>query len=490
MSDQRCRAVWTSAASVLTVLVLHYGFQATQVFGQIYEIETLNRVHFGIGAGHNGELYKYPAVLQGCVSLQELELLETDPRLRELLEFSPSQDQKFKQLYQAYRNTLATEFPDAVFEESRFIQAQAYLRQVQGKLNALMSESQQKQLRDASQRMKLRLFGLQRSLRFANSRIDLAPDARRQLQRVIDEQQSDLQGRLTSFQKSHLQQIVQILDTQQSHDYHQEFRRCVDGHLKCPELYALQLSMTEEEEFWKHLRRKSLNSLYLPNTYNFSPSGRMVFNWSENVSPMYILSSKFAILRDTELSARLELSTEQIEKLNNLANSFQRENQKIMNRRPLRVAKNDRTLAEMRFETEQAEQRMDRYTKEVIEPFQRSSEKNLADVLVPRQQAIFNDVILQVEAQRLGLATALAFGELGKRLKVSEQQRAWLLKFREQELQKLLDLMRESEENLLRDVRQVFGEQHHGALDEMFGKNDNQIWPAPSMLLNNPVLDF
>ena len=121
--------------------------------------------------GANGELYTYPTVLPGSVSLQELELLETEPRLRELLGFSPAQAQKFKQLYQAYRNTLATEFPDAVFEESRFIQAQAYLRQIQGKLNALTSESQQKQLRVASQRMKLRLFGLQRSLRFANSRI-------------------------------------------------------------------------------------------------------------------------------------------------------------------------------------------------------------------------------------------------------------------------------------------------------------------------------
>jgi hypothetical protein len=484
------RSVWISVAGFLITFIFHQPFHANRVFGQLYELETLTRIHFGMTVGTNGALYKYPTVMLGCVSLQELELLETDPKFRELLEFTPAQEQKFKQLYQSYRNTLANEFPGTVFEESRFVQAQTYLRQVQGELNMLISQSQQEQLRAASQRMKLRLFGLQRSLRFANSRIDLAPDARRQLQHVFDEQQSDLQRRLTSFHKSHIQQIVQILDTQQTHDYQQEFRSCAETHLCCVELYALQLSMTEEEAFWKHLRRKSLSSLYIPAAYTFSPSGRMEFNWSENVPPMDILLAKFAILRDAELSARLELSTEQIENLRELANNFQRENQRIMNRRPLQVAKDDQTMAEMRLESEQATQRMDRYTKEVIEPFQRSSEQKITDVLIPRQQTIFNDVILQLEVQRLGLATALNFGELGKRLKISEQQRTWLHKFREQQLKELLDLMRDSEANIWREVRQVFGEEQRQSLDEIIGNEDDGIWPAPSMLLHNPVLDF
>jgi hypothetical protein len=457
---------------------------------QLFDATSLVRIEFSMSVGANGELRKYPAVLAGCVSEQELELLDRDSKLIELLKLSVDQEKSFKQLGQRYRRQLADKYPGPIQSKVLVDEARVYLRQVQSDLRLILNSTQQAELIAATRRLRLRLFGLNRSLRFASSHFELSREQRGRLRECLETQTLDLREQQRAFQESHLQEIVKILAAEQLRVWEQEFRSSAESQKVPFEVLALQLSLTGEEDFLKHTRSKSLDALHLPSAFTLDPSGRLQFSWSPEMSGVMTSFAKLGLLRDVTLSARLDLSETQVQELGELANRLQRDYHRIMKRRPLPVATVDQTAAEHQLESERSLEKMKRYTAEVIDPFQRSVDKQIEDLLIPKQQTLLNDVVLQVEIRRLGLATALVHGKLGSRFKVTDRQKAWLLKFREQQLKELLVIMREMETQILSEVREIAGAEREQSLTEIFGEDVEAIRPCPNMLLGDPVLDF
>ncbi len=483
---RRVRIVTGYTISYFILAVLSCGS-----FVDAQDSNSLVRVEMILRPDKNGGLEKSPSVMNGAVWLNDAQLLQEDDELRSILEFTSKQQAQFSALYREYRTVVAAEYPGAVYDPITVQKAVEWLGGRQKELTEILTASQQQTFRGAVQRHSVRQLGIVRALRSSNSQIRLSNIQRDQLQKSMEAQRRSLKDRHGEFQREHAKALTEILGPGQINEYNELFQDFVAEQLIPIEVLAFQLSLNGEESFLEETQKKSLNAFHLPSHYALLPSGRLNVRWSLDVSSSYAPLATMWLLMDPKMVTKLELSENQINEIKSIATEFQREDAKIKAKRPL-MSSNDFSDDPKIFleRSRQSEQAMERYNNEVVGPFYRSIEKSIDEVLIPQQKRQLSDTILQVEIQRLGVSGALAFGQLGKRLKVTEGQRDWIVKWRTAQLKDLLQLMSEFETQLLTEVAEIIGKEQQDLWDKQIGLVDAEIWPAPSLLLTEPIVEY
>lgn len=460
-------------------------------FVDAQDSNALVRVEVILRPDKNWDLEKSPSVMSGAVWLNDAQLLQEDVELKSILEFTPKQHAKFNSFYNEYRTVVAAEYPGAVRDAITVQKAVQWLGERQTELTAILTVPQQEQFHNATRRYLLRQLGLVRGLRTSNSEIQLTRDQRVELQKCLVKLRQTIKERRDTFYSEHTTELTKIFEAGQIREYTEQFQEFVAGHNVAVELLAFQLSLKGDEAFIRETRAKSLNAFHLPSNFALLPSGRLNVRWSLDVSSDQAPLASMWLLMDPKMITRLELSENQIDEAKNIAEQFQRENARIKAKRPLMSSADFSDDPKIFLErSRQSEQAMKRYNSEVVAPFYRSIEKSIAEVLIPQQKRQLADTILQVEIQRLGLSAALAFGELGNRLKITERQRDWLVKWRATQLEKCLEMMRECEEQVLAEIAEIIGPDQEENWTKQIGTPDAKIWPAPTLLLTEPIVDY
>ncbi len=453
----------------------------------IVDSETMERVVPFFVQNADGSLKRKMVTVAGVNPyFVEIEVLRSDPSIEKSLELSAEQKSKLAKLRKAYEDSrLMMDEEKLTYSESNVAECALWLKGWRLELSEILNEQQLGSLDKCYRRFLLRTFGLSAFLGQSKLRksLELPQDKLDHLVKILREQQLELDALGDRHRSTISRELFSALTNEQRSFFDE----------KCGELYS-EMRPPLEVIVSQHQRQVHGNldglkddpSVLLSQSTSFElmPSGGLVPSKAAWDGPG---SAKLNFLLDTSVSRRLDISDSQLNELREVLEWSRQERSRVhaaeFGRLYVMRDRHNMSLEERKKDGQALRDARRAFESEFGGPIDQTVEKRVSEILVPRQQQLYAEVLFNVELRVLGLANSLVFGSLGRELKISNRQRGTIERIRDEFKDVILADLMDFEKRTLAKLQNELNPDHGEAWRELTGEMPPGSQAAPTLLL-------